>query len=188
MKKIVLTFGLISGAILSLMLLSTLPFQNAIGFGNLSMVIGYTSMVGAFLLIYFGVRSYRDNVAGGTVRFGRAFAVGGLIALVSSTCYVATWEFVYFNLAPDFMTKYAAHVLDNARANGASAEALAQKKIEMDKFAQMYANPVANAAITFLEPLPVALIMTLVSAGVLSRRRKDPLVKNGALTGARAST
>ena len=44
------------------------------------MVIGYTTMVIAFLLIFFGVRSYRDNVAGGTVRFGRAFAVGALIA------------------------------------------------------------------------------------------------------------
>ncbi len=188
MKKIVLTFGLISGAILSVMLLGTLPFQNAIGFGNLSMVIGYASMVGAFLLIYFGVRSYRDNVAGGTVRSGRALAVGSLIALVSSLCYVATWEVVYFNLAPDFMTKYEAHVLDTARANGASAEAIAQKKIEMDKFAEMYANPAFNAAMTFLEPLPVALIMTLVSAGILSRRRRDPLEKNGTLTGARAST
>ncbi len=188
MKKIVLTFGLISGAILSVMLLITLPFQNAIGFGNLSMVIGYTSMVGAFLLIYFGVRSYRDNVAGGTVRFGRAFAVGGLIALVSSLCYVATWEFVYFNLAPDFMTKYEAHVLDSARANGASAEAIAQKKIEMDKFAEMYGNPAINAAFTFLEPLPVALIMTLISAGILSRRRKDPLGKDVGMAGSRVST
>ena len=29
------------------------------------------------------------------------------------------------------------------------------------------------AGLTFLEPLPVALVLTLVSAGVLSRRRKD---------------
>ena len=170
MKKIVLTFGLISGAILSAMMLATLPFLDEIGFDR-GAVIGYTSMVLAFLLIFFGVRSYRDNVAGGTVRFGRAFAVGGLIAVVASLCYVATWEVVYFKLAPDFVTKYQAHVLEKTRADGANEQAMAKKKAELDKFAEMYKNPAINAAITFLEPLPVALIIALVSAGVLSRRK-----------------
>ena len=170
MKKTVLTFGLISGAILSAMMLVTLPFQDRIGFDS-GAVIGYTTMVLAFLLIFFGVRSYRDNVAGGTVRFGRAFLVGALIAAVASLCYVATWEVIYFKLAPDFATKYQAHVLEKARAEGQDEQALARKKADMDEFKEFYDNPAANAAITFLEPLPVALVLTLVSAGVLSRRR-----------------
>ena len=140
MKKIVLTFGLISGAIISAMLLLALPFKDQIGFDR-GEIIGYTSMVLAFLLIFFGVRSYRDNIAGGTVRFGRAFAVGALIALVASLCYVATWEVIYFKLSPGYMTKYQAHMLDKARADGASAEVIASKKAEMDKFAVMYNNP-----------------------------------------------
>jgi hypothetical protein len=74
MKRIVLTFGLIAGAILSAMMLATLPFLDRIGFGR-GEIIGYSSMVVAFLLIFFGIRSYRDNVAGGTVGFGRAFVV-----------------------------------------------------------------------------------------------------------------
>src|SRR5215210_635081 len=107
MKKTVLTFGLISGAILSAMMLATLPFHDAIGFDR-ALVVGYTTMVIAFLLIFFGVRSYRDNVAGGSVRFGRAFAVGALIGAVASVCYVATWEVAYSRLAPDYLTKYQA--------------------------------------------------------------------------------
>lgn len=172
MRKVVFTFGLISGAIMSAMLLLALPFQDAIGFDR-GAILGYTSMVLAFLLIFFGVRSYRDHVAGGTVRFGRAFAVGALIAVVASVCYVATWEVIYFKLAPDFTEKYQAHMLDKARANGESDAAILRKKAELDKFAVMYQNPAINAAITFLEPLPVALIIALVSAGVLSRGRKD---------------
>jgi hypothetical protein len=171
MKRIVLTFGLISGAIISAMLLIALPFQDTIGL-DWSAMLGYTSMVLAFLLIFFGVRSYRDNVAGGTVRFGRAVAVGGLIALVASTCYVATWEVIYFNFAPDYMTKYQARVLEKARSNGETETAIARKKAEMERFAKLYRNPAINAAVTFLEPLPVALVVALVSAGVLSRRRK----------------
>lgn len=187
MKKTVLTFGLIAGAILSGMMLVTIPFHDAIGFDWLE-IIGYTSMVLAFLLIYFGVRSYRDNVAGGTVRFGRAFAVGALIAAVASICYVATWEVIYFKLAPDFMTKYQAHSLEKARADGESEDAIARKKAEMDEFAELYKNPAINAAITFVEPLPVALIVALVSAGVLSRRKKGVARENGSLSGARVST
>jgi len=173
MKKIVLTFGLISGAIASVMMLITLPFHDTLG-EDRSLILGYTSMVLAFLLVFFGVRSYRDNVAGGTVRFGRAFAVGALIALVSSLCYVATWEVTYFNFAPDYLTKYQARELEKARAGGASEEALSKQKAEMDKLAAMYKNPAINAAMTLVEPLPVGLIVALVSAGVLSRRKKSP--------------
>ena len=52
MRKIVLTFGLIAGAILSAMMLITLPFHDVIGYDN-SLVVGYTSIVVAFLLIFF---------------------------------------------------------------------------------------------------------------------------------------
>ncbi|HSJ62898.1 MAG TPA: DUF4199 domain-containing protein [Gemmatimonadaceae bacterium] len=172
MKRIVLTFGLISGAILSAMLIITVPFHDELGFGRAE-VIGYTSMVLAFLLIYFGVRSYRDTVAGGAVRFGRALGVGALIALVASACYVATWQVIYYNFAPDYIAKYQAHLLEEARADGATAGELATKKAELDEFAELYRKPLVNIAFTFVEPLPVALLIALVTAGVVSRRRRE---------------
>jgi hypothetical protein len=162
--------------------------MDEIGFDR-GMIVGYTTMVLAFLLIFFGVRSYRDNVAGGTVGFGRAFTVGALIALVASLCYVATWEVVYFNhLAPDIMTEYQAYVIDKARADGETEEAIAAKKAQMDRDAELYKNPAINAAYTFMEPLPVALIVALVSAGVLSRRRKREEAEIGIVPGARVTT
>ena len=170
MKRIVLTFGLIAGVVLSVMMAITLPFHDRIGLDR-AMIIGYTTMVLGFLMIFFGVRSYRDNVAGGTVSFGRALAVGTLIGLVGSLCYVATWEVIYFNFAPDYMTEYNARALEKARADGETEAAIALKKAEMDKFAEMYKNPAINVAFTLLEPMPVALIIALVSAGVLSRAR-----------------
>ncbi|HEX2719250.1 MAG TPA: DUF4199 domain-containing protein [Gemmatimonadaceae bacterium] len=170
MKRIVLIYGLIAGAILSATFLITLPFHDAIGFDH-AMVVGYTSMVLAFLLIYFGVRSYRDNVLGGTIRFGRALGTGLLIAAVAGMCYVAMWQVVYYNFIPDYLDKYQAHVLEKARAEGATEEAIARQRAEMEDFARMYQNPAVNAAVTFLEPLPVSLLMALISAGVLSRRR-----------------
>ena len=184
MKKTVLTFGLIAGIILSAMMVIALLFKDAIGFDR-GEIVGYTSMVVAFLLIFFGVRSYRDNVAGGRVRFGRAFAVGALIGVVASICYVATWQVMYFNFVPNYAAEYQAHVLEKARADGLSEEALAKKKAEWERYAELYQNPAINAAMTFLEPLPVALIIALVSAGVLSRRKQ---VGVGETSGGRAST
>lgn len=180
MKKIVLTFGLIAGGILAAMMFATLPFQDAIGFDRAE-VIGYTSMVVAFLLIFFGVKSFRDNVAGGSVSFGRAFAVGMQIAAVAALCYAAAWQVVYYKLAPDFADKYQAHVLQEAREEGASEVEIAKQKADMAKFLELYKNPVINVAITFLEPMPVALVIALVSAGVLSRRRKVGILANAAV-------
>ena len=82
MRKIVLTFGLISGAVMVAMFLLGLPFHDRIG-NDGGMLIGYTTMVAASLLIYFGVRRYRDTIAGGRIRFGWALLVGALIGAVS---------------------------------------------------------------------------------------------------------
>jgi hypothetical protein len=171
MRRIVLTFGLIAGAVLSAMMLVTIPFMDRIGFDR-GMVIGYTSMVLAFLMVYFGIRSYRDQVAGGHVTFGRALVVGLLITVVASVCYVATWQVVYHRIAPDFMEHYSAHELAKARRSGATEAELAAKAREMAEFSALYRNPLYNAGFTFLEPLPVGLLMSLVSAGMLSRRRR----------------
>jgi len=171
MRKIVLTYGLIAGAILSLMMLVTIPFQDRIGFDK-GAVIGYTTMVIAFLMIFFGVRSYRDNVAGGSVGFGRALGVGLLITAIASICYVATWQLIYYRLAPDFLDKYSAYTIEKAKTSGASDAVIAARTQEMAEFSEMYRNPLINVAITFLEPLPVGVVFAVVTAGVLCRRRR----------------
>ena len=147
------------------------PFQEQIGFDK-GAVIGYTTMVLAFLMIFFGVRSYRDNVAGGSVGFGRALGVGLLITAVASISYVATWQLVYYRLAPDFLDKYAAYTIENAKKAGATDAVIAAKAKEMAEFSEMYKNPLINIAFTFLEPLPVGVVFALVTAGVLCRRRR----------------
>lgn len=170
MRKIVLTFGLIGGAMLAAMMLITVPFADQIGFDK-GAYIGYTTMVLAFLMVFFGVQSYRDNVAGGTVTFGRALKAGLLISLVITACYVATWQVMYYGFMPDFLDKYAAYAVEEARQSGATADQLAAQTQQMQEFGEIYKNPLVNIAFTILEPLPVAVVFTLVTAGVVSRKR-----------------
>ena len=169
MKKTVLTFGLIGGAIMAAMMFATLPFLDKIGFDK-GEIVGYTTMILAFLLVFFGIRSYRENVGGGRITFGRAFSVGILITVVACVCYVVAWEILYFKFMPDFVDKYASYAVEKVRASGASQQVIDAKLEQMKSFKAMYDNPFINAAITFVEPFPIGLIVTLISAAFLRKK------------------
>jgi hypothetical protein len=172
MKKTVITFGLISGALCSLMMVATVPFQDKIGFDR-GELVGYTVIVLSFLLVFFGIRSQRDNAGNGEITFRKAFTVGILITLITCVFYVVTWEVLYFNFLPDFMDKYAAHVIAKGKASGANPAAVQEQLLQLKKYKELYDNPFLNAAITFIEPFPVGLGVTLVSAAVL-RKKSQP--------------
>ena len=173
MKQIVLKFGLISGGLLAAMMVATIPFMDRIGFDN-GVIVGYTTMIIAFLFIFFGIRSYRETVGNGYITFGRAFKVGILIAVISCLCYVIAWEILYFNFIPDFGEKYTQYLIEKSRASGASAEEIAKQVADMERFKALLQNPFYNGVITFfVEPFPVALIITVISALILRKRRPE---------------
>lgn len=173
MKKTILTFGLISGVLASVMMIATVPFMKQPDFDH-GYILGYTTIVLSMLLTYFGIRSYRDNVGDGHITFGRAFLIGLAIAVISCSFYVVTWEVIYFKFMPDFMEKYGAHVLQKMQASGASAAAIQEKSEELTKLGAMYKNPLINMAMTFLEPFPVGLVIALLSAAILQRKPQVP--------------
>ena len=173
MKKTVLTFGVISGLISAGTMLATVPFMHKIS-SDKAFIIGYTTIVLAGLLVFFGIRSYRDNVSAGKLTFARGLAVGILISLLSNCFYVATWEVVYFKFMPDFAEKYAAQMVEHAKSTGASQKKIDETARQAEDFARNYHNPLYNVSMTFLEPFPVFLVITLVSAAIL-RKKQAPI-------------
>jgi hypothetical protein len=170
MKKTVLIFGLLSGAVAAALMFATLPFADRIGFER-GLIVGYTTIILSFLLVFFGIRSYRENIGGGAISFGRAFADGILITLISCICYVVAWEILYFKFMPDFADKYAAHAIEKLKAAGATAAAIQAQMDEAKNLKRILDNPFLNAAATFIEPFPVGLIITLISALILRKRK-----------------
>jgi len=169
MKKTVLTFGIISGLISTVTMLATVPFMHKIS-GEKGMIIGYTTIVLAGLLVPFGIRSYRDNVSGGKLTFARGVTVGILISLLSNCFYVATWEVVFKKVMPDFAEKYASQMVEHAKASGAGQQKIDETERHANEFVQNYHNPFYRIGMTFLEPFPVFVLITLVSAGILKRK------------------
>ena len=171
MRKTVLRFGLASGVILVAVSAVMMPLcmNGTIAFDN-SEVLGYSAMVLAFLMVFFGVRSYRENVAGGAIGFGQAFKVGIAITLITCAMYVVAWEITYFNFFPDFLDQYNTHVIAKMHAEGESEADIQKKAEQLADMAKVYDNPLINSAITFMEIFPVGLIVTLVSAAILRKK------------------
>lgn len=172
MKKNVMVFGLIAGLIVSvLMVLSMMRCYNDPNLEH-SMLIGYASMLLAFSFIFVGIKNYRDKYNDGLITFGKAFKIGALISLIASTIYVVVWLVDYYLFMPDFMDKYVAQALREAKTNGASSLKLAKLSKELAFNQEMYKNPVMVVLFTYMEILPVGLLTSLVAALIL---RKKPI-------------
>lgn len=169
MKKTILIYGFISGGISAVVMLVSALFHSGTLDFKYGEIIGYSSILLSMLFVYFGIRSFRDKVRDGIISFSKAFQVGILITVISCLCYVITWLFVYHFIMPDFMDQYAAHMLEKMRMDGASLELIQEKSQEMDQFKAMYQNPLLRFGLTFLEPFPVGVLVTVVSAAVLRK-------------------
>lgn len=173
MKKNILIYGLISGIIVSVLMLCSMNYLSHCE-GNVaydtSMLIGYASMLIAFSLVFVGIRNYRDKYNEGIITFGKAFKVGILIVLIASTMYVLAWLIDFYFFIPDFADKYSAHMLDELKASGASQMEIDKQTKEMANMAEMLKNPFFNAMMTYAEILPVGLIVTLISSLILKRK------------------
>jgi len=176
MKKNVWKYGLLSGLVLAIMMGVTVPFEHHIK-ASYGMVVGYTIMVLSFLIVFVGVKHYRDTECGGSITFGRAFAAGALMMLISCICYVAMWEALSATVEKNFAHDYAASMVKRAQNSGLQGAALDAKIAEANKFETMYSNPLYRMSMTLLEPLPVGLVMALVTAGIL-RRKPEASVPN----------
>lgn len=167
MKKIVLIYGLIAG------LLTCTGFMVMGDDMNLqrSMIYGFTAMILAFSLIFVATAQYRKQ-NGGTLSFKNAFLIGLYISLIASTVYVGAWLIVYYNVYPDFMEKYSARVISDFKAEGATAAQLQEKITEVNKMKEYYKNPLYIIVMTYMEILPLSIIVSVISAAVLKRKLK----------------
>ena len=173
MQKVILKYGLIAGGIVSVVMLLGTTLWADVAFSNeYGELIGYTTMIIALSLIFFGVKSYRDNYQSGVINFGKGFQIGILITAIASVMYAGTWE-VALQTQPklsNFMDNYTAKHLEKMKERGASAEEIETESQKMDKMIAMYKNPLLRFGMTLVEILPVGILITLLSAAILRKK------------------
>ena len=172
MKKTVLIFGSIAGIIISSFMAVSAAFMSKNPNFDLGMVIGFTSMLVAFSFVFIGIKNFRDKYNDGVISFGKSFKAGFLISLIASSFYVGVWAIEYHFFIPDFMEKYAEHIIAGISKSGASAEEIAKQTAAMMDNKEMYKNPLFFTLITYSEVLPVGILVTLISSFILKRKEK----------------
>jgi len=173
MKKNIWVCGLIGGVIAaSWGVASAGALSDSLSL-HTRLVLGYASMIVAFSLIFVAVKNYRDNDSHGIITFGKAFKIGLLITLIASTVYVIVWmiDYSYFN--PNYGDKYQAQVLAELKASGASAAEIQRQGAQMAvTMAKYKASPTFRAMFSYLEIVPVGIVISLIAAIILKNNPK----------------
>lgn len=180
MRKVIITFGLLAGGIISvLMVISLVLWEKGIFDFNNAEVFGYATMVLALSMVFFGIKSYRDNYQNGAIKFSKGLQIGLLITLIASVMYAGTWE-AYCQTSPNIqahLDKYTEHYINKMKEKGASTAEIDQKVKEMADMKELYKNPVFRFGFTLMEILPVGIILTLLSAAVLRKKEVLPALE-----------
>jgi hypothetical protein len=173
MKKYVAIFGLVLGTLMAGhgIYMVNVVCENPGFEGN--DIVGYAAMVVVFSLSFFGTLAYRNRELGGVISLGKAFQTGALIAFVGATIYVVAWLFYFYLVVPDFIDKYSEHVIIVAEKHGATAAELAKKHEANAQFAEMYKNPAWVIVISYMEVLPVGLLVAFVGSLFLKKKKKE---------------
>lgn len=170
MNKIIIVCGLMAGLIVSTFMITSINSSYGSGMHSGSIWLGYASMLLSFSLIFVGVKNFRDKYNHGNITFGKAFMIGLYITLIASTIYVISWTIDYFFFVPDFMVMYTTQAIKEIKESGASAAEIQKKIAEINESAKLYDTPIGVILLTYMEILPVGLLVSLICALILKRK------------------
>lgn len=170
MKKIVLTYGIISGIIVTTLMLVGISVMQHKEDMSSSMLLGYTTMVISLSLIFFAVKSYRDNELGGMISIGKGFLIGLYITLIAGSIYAIGWDIYYRSTDEQFMQQYSDMVVRDMQKAGKSEAEISTQVEEMKVMAEYYKNPIVRFGFTIMEILPVGIIISLITALILRKK------------------
>ena len=152
MKTTIVRYGSYGFVLALIIFLCALYFGKDLDFSTQE-VIGYITMIASLSFIYFGIKHYRDHVNGGKISFRRGVIIGLLIATLTGLG-IALADFIYLSfINPDFFEEYTAVM----RSEGYKGEI------------PNYGNGFM-AMIMFLTVMIIGLIISLISAIILTRK------------------
>ena len=178
MKKVVLTFGLLAGLIIAsiVWLTASLVEANAIGFDRLE-VVGYASMLVALTMVFFGIKSYRDNYSNGRITFWKGVQVGLLISVIAGVLYwggATSYGIAHPGFDERFMKRFSDLKVGQLQQQGAAQAEIDAARAEVEMMAGLFKNPLLFFLICMVEIMPVGIVVSLVSAGLLRKRELLP--------------
>ena len=171
MKKTMLTYGLISGGLIAPIMYLLLCLARNHEHFVVSGILMYSALAMLFVMMFWGIKTFRDHTRHGVITFGRAFQAGMLISLATSLSYSVIWVLLYTPLFKGFMEQHAAALIENIKTSGVPALEMAAKKDEIVKHNELYSNPLLRAALIFIQGFPVEAIMAAIVSFLLMKKQ-----------------
>lgn len=178
MRRVVLTFGLIGGVIIVVLawLIAWSCDVNALNL-DFAMFIGYAAMLIALTMVFFGIKSYRDNYAGGQITFLKGVQIGLLISLIGCVFYfigAVSYDLAHPGWVDRISEKFTQHMVGKLKASGTPQAEIDKTLQEAAETQAMLQNPLIFFLACIIEFLPVGIVVTLISAALLRRRELLP--------------
>lgn len=170
MQKIILTYGLIAGAIVTAFMVYGTYQMNQADFEP-SMILGYTGMLIAYVFVFLGIKNFRDNHNNGVITFGKGLKIGMLISLIAATIYVGVWLIEYYCFFPNFMDTFSEIMRKDIDKATMTAAEIKAKMDEIEMYKELYKNPFWVIVLTYAEILlPIGLLVPIISALILMKK------------------
>jgi len=183
MKKVILIYGVIAGLIVGVMIWinSSLVFEKKLISMDKSELMGYATMVIALSMIFFGIKSFRDNYSRGKISFWKGLQIGLLITLIASVFYFAGAEF--YSLAhPSFKTQVLDESFKKLKEKASTPEQAQNVEKQMALMDKLFDNPLLFFVVCFIEIVPVGIVITLICAAILRKKEVLPTAANVAIS------
>jgi hypothetical protein len=176
MKKTILVWGLIAGILMVCLQWVIYPLCHRGYISPDNSYLGYAVMIICFSIIFFGIRSYRDNQGNGSITFWKGVQIGLAITLVASVIQALGWYF--YNLVNPEFREFFVQKYAEARMSGlpdpTNQDAVELIEDEIGMLRTIYAKPLLEFVVTTVAVLPVGIVVTLISAAILRRQKHEP--------------
>ena len=177
MKKLIWTYGLSAGLIVSLSLFLSIPAGGEEMSFEGGEMRGIISMTLAFAMIFLAIKKISDSFYKGQITFAKSFITGLYITLIASVLYVISWEFIMANYIPNYADQYLEYRQSALLASGADEQAL-EKILNFEKTnMEMYKSSIFyRLSTTFSEIFPVGFLVSLLAGllfGVILKKKNS---------------
>ena len=134
--------------------------------------LGYIFMIVEIVILFFLVKSYRDNYLHGAISFGQALGAGVVIFLYTSIITGIFSALLYTVIDPELMNKGLAATEEIYRERG-----MPQEQIDMGlKMAGKMMKPAISIPIGLIISMFFGFIMSLIVAAFV-RKEGNPLIE-----------
>ncbi|HLN22289.1 MAG TPA: DUF4199 domain-containing protein [Bacteroidales bacterium] len=134
--------------------------------------VSYIFLLLSVFLLYYFVKSYRDNHLHGRITYGQSVGAGVIIFFYYAVISAIFTYLLYTVIDPDLPAKMLAFVEDQMRATGKVPESAIDTAMQLQK---KFLKPEITAPLSLLGNMFYGVVLSLI-VGIFTKKEGNPLI------------